>query len=349
VNNNGNKEEAAIKTLLQSFAGAYAERDKSVDFSNWLAGRLRQEMPDMSESAAKSLSEEIIEGVAGYDRTLGDLNRAVEAGQSGDAWLAERIAEACDDMPPGAAGGALLRIESDLNASNVLLMRELEDTPDAAAPIVVEAELIDWNEYSMKNKALDVGRQAVMAGLGAAANAVKNSMESGETADMGGVIKDALQDGLETARGEVKAVVAGAVKAAAEKGLPDMLPADTPTEIICDIAGAAVESASALFDAVTGKSTALEALDKAGRASVAVACRLSGELLKGTINKIPLVGPLVADLAGGLLDHMASSKFADNVYAVVRDAARATWQGIKESGRRMWNSLKNSVKQMQYN
>jgi hypothetical protein len=128
-----------------------------------------------------------------------------------------------------------------------------------------------------------------------------------------------------------------------------MLPADTPVETICDMAGAAVESAGALFDAAAGKSTMTEALDKAGRASTAAICRLGAEALKGGLAAIPLVGPLVVRFAEGLLDHMKSPKFSENVYAAVRDAAVATWEGIKQTGRSIWNKLKNSVKQSLYN
>jgi hypothetical protein len=190
-----------------------------------------------------------------------------------------------------------------------------------------------------------------MSGLCAAAETVKANMESGEISDINDAVGQALRDGVEAASGEVKAVVAGAIKTAAAKGLTDILPSDTPVETICDMAGAAVESAYALFDAAAGKSTMAEALDKAGRAAVAAVCRWGAKILKGILVCIPIVGPLVAEFAGGLLDHMAP-KFAENVYTVVRDAAVAAWEGIKEIGRSMWNDWnkqKDTVEQSQYN
>jgi len=341
-------ENAGLNNVMGSFISSYAGRDKNVDFSDWLAGRLQEEMPDMPSETSERLSEDIINAVAEYDKTLDELNEAVEAGQSKEEWLTDRAIEACADMSYDDAGGRLQQVYSDLNAANAGLMRELEDVP-GEEEIVHEAEIVEWNEYSLKDKAQNIGRQAVMSGLSAAVSAVRKNMESGEITDTGDMIGQALQEGIETAAGEVKAVVAGAIKTAAEKGLTDMLPAGTPVETVCDIAGVAVESAGALFDAARGKSTMVEALEKAGRASVAAACRFCAGALKVKLTCIPVVGPLVAEFAGGLLNHMKSPKFSENVYTVVRDTARATWEGIKQTGRNIWNRLKNSVTERLFN
>jgi hypothetical protein len=346
---------------MESFVGSYAERDKTVDFSNWLAGRLQQEMPDMPAGAGQRLSEDIIEAVAKYDQTLDDLNRAVGSGQAKEEWLAGRLLESGAGMADAEAGGRLRQISGGLGAANAESMEAL-GYGGAGMAIDVEAfeaaetaeaaeagEEIEWNEYSLKSETLNIGRQAAMSGLGAAAAVVKASIESGEMADAGEVAAQALRAGVETATGEVKAVVAGAIKTAAENGLTDLLPAGTPTESICDMAGAAVESASALFDAATGKTTVTEALDRAGRASVASVCRVGAEALKGSIECIPYFGPAIAQFAGGLLDHMKSPKFAENVYTVVREAAIATWEGIKQTGRSILSKLKNTFKRTVYN
>jgi hypothetical protein len=229
-------EENALKSVLSSFVGSYVERDKTVDFSVWLAERIQQEIPYFRASAARELSGEIIEAVADYDRTLGELNRAIEAGQSKEEWLADRMAEVCDGMPLAEAGNMLQQIDSEWYADNARLMGE-------TAVIAADAEIIEWNEYSVKSKALDIGRQAVMSGLGTAAMSIKRNMESGEVTDVNDLIGQALQTGVETAAGEVKAVVAGAVKTAVENKLTDILLEDLPVGYICDVAGVAVENA----------------------------------------------------------------------------------------------------------
>ena len=335
-------EEAALKNVMDGFISSYTERDKAVDFSDWLAKRFQHEMPNMPVDASKRLSKEIIEGVKAYDQTLSDLNAAVESGQSKEEWLADRTAEAYADMPLDDTGGKLQKIDADLNTSNTLLMQEIEGIDeDEDEAMAADDEIVEWNKYSVKNKVFDIGRQAVMSGLGVAAVAVKENMDSG--ADAGSAIGQALQDGFETAKSEVKSVVAGAIKTAVEKKLISIMPANTPTFVICDMAGVAVESAGALLNAAIGKTTMVEALDKVGRASVAAACRFCTYSLKGVLAGIPYVGPLVVKCASGFLDHMSSAKFTENVYTVVRDAACATWGGIKQTGRSIWNKLKSSV------
>ena len=336
-------EEGALKNVMGDFLHSYTGRDTSVGFSDWLAGRLQQEMPDMSADTGERLSQEIIEGVASYDQTLEELNRAIASRQSKEEWLAERTMEACDDMPPNEAGAKLQQVYRELDTANTELMWEIEDAPENEAAIVEADEVVEWNRYSLKDKALNIGQQAVMSGLGAAAGIVKARMESDEITDIGEVIGEALQAGMETSKGEVKAVVAGAIKTAAEQGLTDLLPPETPVENICDMAGAAVESAGALFDAATGKSTVVEALEKVGRATVAAVCRTGVAVIKGALSCIPAVGPLVAKAAGGLLERIKSPQFTNDVYTVVRNTAIAAWEGLKQTVGGIFNSIKNFV------
>jgi hypothetical protein len=336
--NNNIAEEKTLKSILDSFVGSYIGRDKTVDFSSWLAGQIQHEMPDITVATSENLSRKIIEAVAEYDKTLNNLNQAIESGYSKEEWLADRVTEAYDGMPFEEAGNLLKETDNDWIAANALLMGETVDTSE-----VIESEFVEWNEYSVKSKALDIGRQAVMSGLGTVANIIKKNAESGEAAGMNELIGQILQTGAETAASEVKAVVAGAIKTAAENKLADFLPAGTPIEYICDIAGIAVESAEALFNVAAGKTTMTEALDVTGRASVTAACHWCAGALKAKLALIPFAGPLAVNLAGGLLDHMKSPKFTENVYTVVHDAAVATWNGIKEKKRGIFSKLKNTV------
>jgi hypothetical protein len=336
--------ENELKQIMGGFLNDYVERNKNESFSDWLADRLQQEMPDMHTD----VSGEIINAVADYDRALDSLNSTIESGQSKEEWLADQTALVYTAMPHSEVGSKLQQINSDLNKANASLVQIIEDVSTGAEAINNE-EIIDWNEYSVKNKALDVGRQAIMSGVGAAANVIKHSMENNEINDVSAVIGQALQEGMSTAKGEVKAVVAGAIKTAAEKGLTEMMPADTSVETICDFAGVAVETVDALIAVTAGDITMTEAMDKTGRASVAAVCRFSTAYLKGTLAAIPLVGPLVVVFAGGLLEHMGGNKFSSNVYTVVRDAAHATWKGIKQAGRNLFGFQKNTIKESHYN
>ena len=321
-----------LRNILNVFLNAYTERNKDEKFSDWLGDRLHQEIPGMTRQAGEKLAEDIIGYIAEYDRTLQELNAAVDAGQSKEEWLAESIADTYADLPIETVGKKLQQIEESYITSNTQLMEEMgESGKNVGEAGFANTEPIEWNKYSVKNKLYEIGNQVALNGLTVAANVLKEKAQREEPVNVGGIIKNTIQDGLKKDPQEIKAVVAGAVKTAAEKGLRDVLPENTPTETICDMAGAAVESAEALVDVANGESTITEAVDKIGKASIAAGCRHAGNVLKGSLAKVPVVGPIIVDMAGGLIDHVMNGKLASNVYTVFHDAAVATWEGIKES------------------
>lgn len=325
-------EKTSVEDILGSFVSSYAERDRSVEFSQWLGYRLRREIPDMSEETCKELADEIIGAVADYDRRRRELDAAIDDGQSKEEWFAGYLAKKCEDMPLDVAGERLQQIEDDLIISNMQLIQKIDEGQAEAVEVSgADDDPVEWNEYSVKNKAYEIGNQIILTGIAAAANVLKEKEQRDEAVDISGIVVETFRDGLKNDSGEVRAVVAGAVRAAAEKGMADIVSQDTPTAVITDMAGVAVESAEALFDVVNGESTMTDAMDRMGRASVAAGCRYASDVLEGKVAKVPYVGPILVDLAGGLLEHMKAPKFTENVYNTVRDAAVATWEGVKKS------------------
>lgn len=334
MNNNNMRE------VLKGFMGSYAERDKSVAFSHWLQTRLLEEMPDMPKEAGEKLAAEIIEAVAQYDKTLDDLNKAVDGGQPKEEWFAERMSEACAEMPMDEADEKLQDMENNCTASNARLMSEIDES-QVYEESVEEPHKSTWNKFNLKDTLYRVGKKLGLGGLAIAANAVKNKMQNQKSTGIKETIKEAFKEGLTTDPEQVKAAVAGAVKVAAVKGFEKVLPKNTPTESICDMAGVAVESAKSLFDAASGASTITKAMDKIGKASVAAGCRFGKKMLQGSLQSLPF-GALIVDLLGGLLEHLSSVQFAENMYVVIRDAAIATWNGLKKTVvGRIANTAKN--------
>lgn len=327
MENNRPEKDMALKDMLGAFMCSYAQRDTDMAFPDWLANKLCQELGLEPEAGAR-LADDIIGAVADYDQTLHALNQAIEAGQSKEEWLSEQLEAVYQDMPLDAAGKALQRMETGLAVSNTQLIGEIDGSAVTELP-VAEAEPVEWNKYSVKAKANRIGQQINSMVLCAAANALDKKV-NGEQATINDVVTDAFQTGLKASPSEVKAVVAGAVRASAEKGLMDALPPDTPIEVIGDFAGAAVEGAEALCDAANGEITITEAMDKVGRAGVAAGCRAGAGFLRGWLMTLPY-GPVLVDLLEGLLDHMGSPQFINNVYTTVRGMAVATWEGIKQS------------------
>ena len=131
-----------LKDILGGFIQAYTRRDTDMAFPDWLADRLRQELPEMAPETSVRLANDIIGAVAGYDQTLRDLNQAIEAGQSKEEWLAEQLEKIYDDMPTDAAGESLLRMEAELVSSNMQLMGETDRPVSEELLSAVETEPI---------------------------------------------------------------------------------------------------------------------------------------------------------------------------------------------------------------
>lgn len=348
----GSIEEKTLKDILGSFIDSYMERDGSVGFSDWLGNHLQRELPALSREDSRKLADEIIAAIRVYDRTLEAVRAAADGGTSKEEWLAGHLAEAYADMPMNDAGEKIRQIEENLTSSNLQLMQgiggALTEDDD-----VVDVDSVEWNAYSVKDRAYGIGQQAVLSGLAVAANVMKERMEKNDSADIGEIVGKTLQDGLIKDPEEAKAVVAGAVKAAVENGAGDMIPADASIDVIGNIAGMAVESAEALYDVAVGESTAVEAMDRIGMAAVAAGGCYASDALKGCLVRVPFIGPVLVDLLGGLLDHMKGPKFTEDVYTVVRNTATATWEGIKKSRvvksvGRMVDKARNTMKKIFY-
>lgn len=319
------EKDMALKEVLNGFIQSYAQRDTDMAFPDWLADRLRQELPGMEPEASVRLAGDIIGAIASYDQTLHELNQAIEKGQSKEEWLSEQLEKACEDMPVDVAGEALQRMEAELLSANMQLMGEA-DSPVAEEQPAVETEPVEWSEYGVRAKTYSIGQQLNSMALSATAGALGRKLIEEKT-ENGDAVASALKSGLKS---EVKAVVAGAVRICAERGLEDTLPSDTPIEVIGDMAGVAVEGTEALYDAANGDISMKEAMDKVGRAGIAAGCRIGLGFLRGWIMTLP-GGLLWTDLLGGLFDWLESSQFINNFYQVVRSAAVEAWEGIKKS------------------
>lgn len=334
---NGNEEQ--FKDFLGGFLSSYAEREDGGNFSDWLENKLREEIPGLSEEAGKKLTEDIFNGIANYNNTLKEVNAAAEKGVSKDEWLAEKLEEAYSDMPLDQAGKTLLQIEKSCLESNNGLLQELDPSQ---TEVYIDEEPTEWNKFNLKKKAYDIGKQIALNSTAAAASALKNKVQGGENT-IGEVIQDTFENGLMNDPDEVKAVVAGAVMAASVKGFKTVLPEETDAETICDLAGAAVECSQAIFDAANGNCSGIDVVERTGRAAVAAGCNIAKRSFEGYLLSIPYVGLAIRFVLDGLFEHMGTEQFQNNVYTVVKDAAVATWEGLKNNLRRIGKTIKNAL------
>lgn len=335
MNKSGLASNTVFRDIIESLVVSYGERNTDIDFFHWLSDKLRQEIADLSIEASENLAEKIIAGIADYDNTLDDLNRAVEGGQAEEEWLSERLSKEYADLPLDVAGERIQNFDESITQTDMELMENIDETECKKAD-VFKVETAGWNKYSIKNRIHEIGQKASLLGIAAAANAIKSSTQNALSQESTTVISDAIQNNKKS---EVKAVLATATKVAAEKHITDTVPPDISIEEACDVAGMTIEGAEALLDAANGKIPIKEALRKIGKAGIAAGCRLCSGVLKGVFQCCPF-GGLLNEMLSNALRHMESRSFTEKVYTTVRNAAVSIWQGIKNIGKKIFSGLK---------
>ena len=203
----------------------------------------------------------------------------------------------------------------------------------------------DWNSMATKELALNIGKQAAFAGVGAAAIttgfALAEQIVRREGVDVEATVELALKSGTDAG---VKAAAAGAMKVGAEKGILKIIPPGTPALVIANIACVTVENAKILGKVATGEYTISQGMENMGRTTVALTYGLSWGAKGATIGAsalswIPVVGPVVGGLAGGIIGHMAGSKFGSTVFNGLKKATG----GARKAMSSAWSKIKSGV------
>ena len=203
----------------------------------------------------------------------------------------------------------------------------------------------DWNVFQTKDMALQIGKNASMAGLQAAALttgfSLVNQIIKEEKIDTEQTVELALKTGADAG---IKAATAGALKVAAEKGVISIIPKGTPAGIIANIVCVGIENVKILAKVATGELTMSQAMEQMGRTTTSMVYGIGwGAAGAGigatTLAWIPVVGPLVGGLVGGMVGYMAGSKFGEAVFGGLRTVGK----GIKNAVKSGWNALKSGV------
>lgn len=203
----------------------------------------------------------------------------------------------------------------------------------------------DWNVYSTRELAINLGKQAGVAGMQAALFTTGISLASqalsGEEIDGGEVVEAALRTGADTG---VKAAAGGALTVASEKGILSILPKSMAPGTIAKIACVAVENVKILWKVAKGDLTMSEGLEHMGRTSTAMisglACAGAGAGIgAAALGWIPVVGPIAGGLIGGIVGYTAGSAVGEKVF----NGAKKVAEKGKEVVKRAWESAKEFV------
>lgn len=186
----------------------------------------------------------------------------------------------------------------------------------------------DWNVYNTRELALNLGKQAGMAGVQAAlvttgidlaARAMK-----GEEIEGSEVVATAIKVGADTG---VKAAAGGALTVASQKGVLSVLPPGTPAGTIAKIACVGIENVKIMWKVVKGDMTLSEAMEHMGRTTTSMVAGMScagvgAGIGAAALSFIPVVGPIAGGLIGGIAGYAAGSKVGEKVFEGAKKIAR---------------------------
>ena len=201
----------------------------------------------------------------------------------------------------------------------------------------------DWNTFKNKELAIQIGKNAVMAGLQAATITTGFTLASkviqGESVDAEEAVEVALKSGADAG---VKVATTGAIKAAAEKGIIKLIPKGTPIDVIANIACVSIENVKILAKIATGELTFSQAMEEMGRTSISMVYSLgwgaAGFAIGATaLSWIPIVGPVIGGLVGGIIGSMAGTTYGAAVYNGIKTVGK----GIVSTCKSGWNKLKS--------
>lgn len=203
----------------------------------------------------------------------------------------------------------------------------------------------DWNIYNTRELAVNLGKQAGIAGMQAAflttGIELAGRAMNGEAIEGEEVVAAALTTGVDTG---VKAAAGGALTVASQKGILSIIPPSTPPGTIAKIACVGIEDAKILWKVAKGELTMSEALDQMGRTSTSMTAGLccagvGAAVGVAALGWIPVVGPIAGGLIGGMAGYTAGSKVGEKIYngakkvvGKAKAAVSSAWKGVKSIG-----------------
>ena len=205
------------KAFLKSYAAS-----QEVPLAQWLAQELHKQLPEKSANEVEAISSEIISALQTAEEMKASQQKAIAIGRSKESWFASKVMQATADMPISERAEYLQSLEEAIKSANEATCKVIaaeNGSSNSASASATGAKTEAAEKRQESNSALNIGKQACHAGVQtAAATAGKDIAQkvlNGEEIDGDEVVKKAVDTGVDEA---VKVAVAGATKAAEEKG-----------------------------------------------------------------------------------------------------------------------------------
>lgn len=211
-----------------------------------------------------------------------------------------------------------------------------------------------WNSYNTRELAINIGKQAAVAGMAGAAMGAGFHLAAkvfqGEEIKASEVVEVALKTGATTG---ITCAAAGALKVGVEKGLVPVLAKGTPIGVLTTIVSIGIENVKIMKKFVDGEIGGIKAIDLMARTTTAVvggiAAAAEGAAIgAAALSFIPIAGTLVGGIIGGTIGYMAGSKVGNAIYSgvkkiagVAKTAVKAAWSGVKSVASTAWSGVKS--------
>lgn len=205
-----------------------------------------------------------------------------------------------------------------------------------------------WNHFQTKELAMKVAANAGMAGVQAAAITAGFDMArrwaTNEKIEADQTIALALRTGTDAG---VKAAAAAAVKIGIEKGIITFIPKGTPMGVIANVVCVGIENMKIMSKVASGELTVSQGLDRMGRTTTTMVYGIgwgtAGSIIGASLlSWIPIAGPIIGGMVGGIVAYTAGSKFGEAVYDTAKKIAgtankvlERTWKGVKAVGKKL--------------
>ena len=342
----GKEEKEGLFSTAKDMLSSWLGRSKEQSTEEWLSDALSEHLG----SGAAEIAENLLGGITSFNDNLRQIDEQCKAGSTKEAWLQEKI----DAMPAeseqakgeylSAANTALAigntAVQKMLHASDAAIeMREIEEN--------ISGEETEWNKLSLKSMTSNLVQQAVLSGIGG--GALSANCERVE-ADGSVSLAENIDPANEPVGSEVdvglKAVAAGALKVASDKGIIPFLTKKTPLAVISTVACWGMESVRTVGQVFRGQLSVAKAVERMGRVSSAAVGELCvNGIAAKSIAAIPILGPIVGVALGESVTKAANNKVANMVYEGFKKIQPVVTQ-VAETAYKAVNKVVESVKKI---
>ena len=335
------------KDVFKSFAGKGA-----TDNVTWLAQTFAGNKHTAKDAA--SLTEEVYSTIARFNANMRSIEQACAAGKTKEQWLKNFI-EATPGLTEQQKGEYLAQANAALTFGNQVMAATMDSptTIDITAEVnqLMQQDLppanpnAQWNRYTMVPVVNEISQQAMLMGANGAIIPADISQMPSEEILQG--------DFTEEERGSVvdeglKMAAAAAIKIGHAAGKIPFLPKAMPVSVITNIACVGVESFKNIGRVVTGKISPMQAVENIGRGVVsAFANFCTTGIPAKLLTPIPVVGPALSVIVGGILTQCSPEAIQQKIYAgieKVKPIAKKIANGIKSAVNTVTSTVKNAAK-----